>query len=162
MSVHTFVAGFLEYRDDESFERAVGLLRELGFLVKVDGEYWFSVGRGMKRVGPPEADVVLEERQLRIPRDLYRNLAYELQELVVGADGFLVEASSDWFFTGSVYLDGEFTSYDLDQWAVESHLDGGDPPDMSDSASRWAFQDEVIEAFLDTKLLECMVKRSRA
>lgn len=161
MSAHTFVAGFLEYRDDESFERAVGLLRELGLLVKVDGEYCFSVGGGMNRVGPPDADVVLEERQLRIPRALYRNLAHALQELVVGADGYLVQASSDWLFTGSVYLDGEFTSYDLDQWAVESHLEGDDPPDMSDSASRWAFQDEVIEAFLDTKLLECAMKRSR-
>jgi hypothetical protein len=80
------------------------------------------------------------ERTIEIPLHLHRNLARLLdeQQLFRGATGKAVWTSTDGCFSGGVVVDGEESTYDLDEWAKEHVLEPGQtPPDPNTDVEEW-------------------------
>jgi hypothetical protein len=149
MSFYATISARLSYEDDETSRRAVSLLEDNGYLGDEEIADWIVDETGERMTESPNID--RRERTIEIPLHLHRNLARLLdeQQLFRGATGKAVWTSTDGCFSGGVVVDGEESTYDLDEWAKEHVLEvGQSPPDPNEDLDAWVeYAEEVEQAF---------------
>jgi hypothetical protein len=136
MSFYVTLSGRIRYRTKEALDAALTFLRERGWL---DDQNVFLDERG-QRMWPR---TTLRGMTLQLPRCVYRNLGgTALDRILAGSEHRIAWASTDGVEAAGVIVDGEETTFELDEWAAEhcqgEEYEGEDDLDLEDEFIDWA------------------------
>jgi len=141
MSFYAHLEGEITYKDRETFNSVVSLLKKGGW---IEGKMF--VDESGEVIGWSDGDFEdIDEKNLviNIPNFCHRNLS-RVDFFPEGATGWIVGASTDGCFEGWIIRDGSQSDVDLDKWAKENTTEK--KPKDFDEAMEW--QNMVVEDFM--------------
>lgn len=136
MSIYATVSGHLKYKTKEHYLKAKDILEKGGWLEDMENHI--------------EADD--HDLTILFPLGSYRNLLRRLDDLIVGAWGYLEYACRDGMFVGGQFDGSQIVEVDLEKFAEEEGIAKpdkdkyADEDDYYDAVAYW--EDDVMLAYM--------------